>query len=357
MKKSNAPLKAGEFLFALLFSLACGAVLLLPLVFCSCSNINAGEAQFQSKNQTQPQSQGGVTAEPYVSNPESAPRSVTICINGVGAESQSSTQSKTILPKDTIAVGDLSFVLKAVPNEGDASHHVLTGGGPHSLVLKSAIYDFFLYAFKTTDIESITPGYGQTRGEAILNASDIKGASGVTTVFWGTSMGKDLSKGGSASVSFNLSAAGLSGCGKVQLGGAYVDEHAVVHGIRIGLYDIQTNQTVLGKNSQPCFKEMRISTPQASSAAAPSYFGSATHPIAGADINNRGTSGIVPAGSSLVFDVPCGSYRAVVTLYADTACSYQIAYWADFVIVEPANLSDNRDIFIQGVNNYGWIFP
>ena len=122
-------------------------------------------------------------------------------------------------------------------------------------------------------------------------------------------------------MSFNLSPIGLSGYGKVQLGGAYVDEGAAVHGIRIGLYDIQTQQTVYGRNSlpllnlSPCFKEMRISTPQASSAAAPSYFGSTASqdsPIPGPNIDNQGTSGIIPVNGSMVFNVPGGSYLYLI---------------------------------------------
>lgn len=138
MKSFCAPLKAA-FLF----------VFALAFVFFSCSNINAGEAYFQQR-ESAPLSQvdlpkdsgadsGGVLAEPCVSNA----RTVTICIGGAVAGGQSSTQSKTILPIDAMAIGDLTFVLRAVPNEGDIFHHVLSGALQYSIVLNSVVYNFY----------------------------------------------------------------------------------------------------------------------------------------------------------------------------------------------------------------------
>lgn len=137
-------------------------------------------------------------------------------------------------------------------------------------------------------------------------------------------------------MSFNLSPVGLSGCGTITLGGAYVDTHGIVYGIKVRVYEIHAGELVTGRVSldssipKPCSYEKSIENPQASTLSEPSRF------------------------DALNFYVPAGSYRVVVTLYADKTCSYEIGYWSDYVIVEPANVSQNLDIFIKSLNDSAW---
>lgn len=346
MKRFSISLKAA-FLFA------------CALVFFSCSNINEGEGYVQFRGYI----------PPIVAPEESGTDNENQLTLGISIDEPSNSNqniSKTILPIERIPLANLTFVLKAVTEAGVESYYVFSGGSgsQYSVTIKPAVYHLFLYAYKSADVAaaSITPVYGQSLGAAIVAASDIAGGTRLTAAYHGFILSKDLTDQKDCDISFELSPAGLEGYGKIQLGGAYVDERGLVYGIKVGVYDIETGMPIEGRNDlpylgrTPCVKQIPVPAPHASSLASPSYFGSYASP-AHADIANKGTSGIVPENESLVFNVPCGSYRVAVYFYADNSLVYQLGYWSDIVVVEPANVSDCRDIVYQGISYYGWIFP
>lgn len=291
----------------------------------------------------------------------SANRALYISVNNVdlsdgsGAAVYDPWIQKTVLPKEAYTTAQLTLVLKAISNGKTVTYHILGAGAPnaldatktdYSLNLPAANYDFWLYAYKTADITAASMATAD--GEAIVNASDIAGATTLTTAFWAHGA-QDLTNG-AASISFTLSPVDLTGNGKIQLGGAYVDPDGVVKGIIIGIYNVYTNELITtGSPAVAAEKRIAIATPARTTVAAPSYFGSASNP-AGSDIANKGTTGIVPEAGAQIFTVPAGSYRAAVTFYADTTYTSEVGYWSDIVVVEPTNISDNRDIFFQGIN-------
>ena len=288
-------------------------------------------------------------------------RELYISVNGVDLSDGSGEAvydpwiSKTVLPSETYTTTQLTLVLKAISNGKEVTWHVLpTGtanaGDPkktdYAINLPAANYDFWLYAYKTADITAAS--ISLTDGEAIVGASDINSASTLTTAFWAHGA-QDLTNG-AASIEFTLSPVDLTGNGKIQLGGAYVDPDGVVKGIVIGIYNVYTNELIkAGSPAAEVKKEITIATPARTTIAAPSYFGSSSNPT-GSNIANKGTTGIVPEAGAQLFTVPAGSYRAAVTFYSDTTFETEVGYWSDIVVVEPTNLSDNRDIVFQGIN-------
>lgn len=296
----------------------------------------------------------------------SANRTLFISVNGVDLSDGSGEAvydpwiSKTVLPKDTYTTAQLTLVLKAISNGKEVTWHVLPTGTANStdpkktdykLNLPAANYDFWLYAYKTADISDASMATAD--GEAIVNASDIAGATTLTTAFWAHGA-QDLTNG-AASISFTLSPVDLTGNGKIQLGGAYVDPDGVVKGIVIGIYNVYTNELIkVGATPVDVKKEITIATPARTTLAAPSYFGSSSNPTGSNIANKKGAGGndegIVPEAGAQLFTVPAGSYRAAVTFYADTTFETEVGYWSDIVVVEPTNLSDNRDIVFQGIN-------
>ncbi|MBO7124118.1 MAG: hypothetical protein J6V90_12660 [Treponema sp.] len=300
--------------------------------FCaSCSNINEGDGKVTLKDQEQyyPATTAAVKS-----------RSVNILIAGAGG----SFASKSVLPKETIDIDDLTFVLKTVDSEDNASCKLLSGGVStagglqYSLDIAPSIYDFFLFAYKTSDITSagIVTSNPATAGQNIVNASDVGGGNKIFAAYKSSCLAQDFSESKTVTLTFELSSRGLNGYGTIKIGGAYVDAKAVVYGIKVYVSNIDTGEVVMGRDPlhpmapTRSYYENVILTPQASTSSDPSLF------------------------SAPDFYVPAGSYRLVVALYADKVCSYQIGYWSDFVIVEPANVSEKLDIFINRLNGEAW---
>ncbi|MCR4925718.1 MAG: hypothetical protein K5917_05455 [Clostridiales bacterium] len=280
----------------------------------------------------------------------SATRTLTVNVNDVELSDGSGNGvydpwiNRTVLPGTAYTTDDLTLVLKAISNGKTVSYQYLAGGTAvaspgtgtqYSVTLTAASYDFWLYAFKTSDVTAAAQT--SATAEALMGVSDIEGGTDLTAALWAHGA-QDLTNG-AASISFTLSPTDLTGKGTVKLAGAYVDTDGTVKAVKIGLYNIYTNDVVGTPVSYT------ITSPAASTESAPSYFGNA------ASVTGTITSGVVAVdeANAASFEVPAGSYRAAVTFYQDAAMTTEIGYWSDFVIVEPTNTSKKLDIFFKGI--------
>ncbi len=312
-----------------------------------------------------------------------ATRTLNITVDGVDLSDGSGTAvydpwiNKTVLPEETYALDPanttLTLVLKAISNGKAENYYVLTGGTVNTpatgqttftLNLPAASYDFWLYAYKSADIrnQSVVVSDPATAGKNIVDASEINGGTKINTVYWAHGA-QDLTNGNASSISFTLTPVDLEGYGIIEVGGAFVDPNGIVQSIKIGVYNIFTNELVKGGTSvtgtpyipaTPADLEKKYSyTKKRSTLAAPNYFGSTNAPT-GADIANIDpgdhSTHIVPVGQGATFTAPAGSYRIAVSFYSDTGYTKEVGYWSDIVIVEPTNRSNSLDIVFQGIN-------
>ncbi len=325
------------------------------LFFVACSNMGSGSVD---------------NGAAYVYNTD---RTLNITVDGVDLSDGSGTAvydplvQMTVLPEETYSLDPLNttltLVLKAISNGKAEKYYVLSGGlvdtpatgqTQFSLTLPAASYDFWLYAYKTADItaQSVPVTDPNTAGKNIVDASEINGGTKISTVYWAHGA-QDLTNGTSSTISFTLSPVDLKGNGTINVGGAFVDPNGIVAGIKIGIYNIFTNEIVKGGNPAQDLLKSYAYTKKRSTIAAPNYFGGTEAPV-GADIANVDpgdhSKHIVPEGQAASFTAPAGSYRIGVTFYSDTGYTKEVGYWSDIVIVEPTNKSNCLDIVFQGIN-------
>ena len=328
----------------------------------------------------------------------SANRTLNISVDGVDLSDGSGVGvydpwiNRTVLPTDAYTTDPsksstdqyLTLVLKAISNGKNVSYHVLTGGTQEvapgdpkktdfTLTLPAASYDFWLYAYKTADISDPQKGNvsfvdpaapTEEEAKAVVDASDINNPSTgkLTTAFWAHGA-QDLTNGTASSISFTLTPIDLKGNGNINIAGAFFDPDGIVDGIKIGIYNIYTNEVVQGKignasaalETDGSYTKKRTVAPSGSDHGTPNYFGkltsSAFNPPASGDIDKKydgdADTHVVAVDDAWKVEAPAGSYRAAITFYSGTK---EVGYWSDLVIVEPTNSSNSLDIEFDGIN-------
>lgn len=223
--------------------------------------------------------------------------------------------NRTVLPGTAYTTDDLTLVLRAISDGKKETFTYLTGGSTVSggtqyvVPLTAASYDFWLYAYVTS---AIPAAHATDDAKTLYQASDVINPSPqVTTALWAHAA-QDLTNGNNTTpLEFKLSPVDLKGNGIVELGGKCSDPDNSVTSVRVGVYNIFTNEEIKGADV----------TPTAS-----------------------GTDKLF--ATTTWNDVPAGSYRAAVTFLDN---GNEVGYWSDFIIVEPSNTSGKTDIEFSGI--------
>ncbi len=294
---------------------------LLALGLAACSNMDSGSVNGMML---------AMTAQP------STVRSVSIMVGG-DVRGVNNGISATVLPGKDMTTDAFKFKLSqltcvltgkshlggSIADGTGVIIHPATSGvneGKVSLDLNAALWDLTLTAYPNNGWKAVDCGDPADPGDQDgTEWADPAAAKAGTKPALIATTSVDLRNGGQT-VTFNLSATGLTGPGgKVTLAGHYVDKNVVTHWTA-GLYSISDNRPV---------------------------------DVRGADITEvKNASPLTPTTGNVTFTadftgVAAGSYRAAVALY--NADETQVGYWSDIVVLNPCVPSIKSDIVIDNL--------
>ncbi len=299
---------------AKIFGVAFAALLALGLA--ACSNMDSGSVNGMML---------AMTAQPATK------RTVSILVGGDVADPQNGI-SATVMPGYDVTTIDgafkyerkqLTFVLTGKSHLGGEYAELIepdNSTGSVALDLDAALWDLTLTAYPND-------GFARANWTTPAGAADNDGtrwpdvvtAQAKTPALVATTS-VDLRNGGQT-VTFNLSATGLTGKGgDVVIAGKYVDKNVVTKYV-VGLYGINDNlpKDVTGVAIAETVK----------------------------DSISPSTSGTEVSFSGKFQNVAAGSYRAAVALYS--ANGTQVGYWSDIVVLNPTVPSINDNIYIDNL--------